>query len=114
MKNIITWIKTIFAAIAGVFFSIMLFTVVKKYYYVKKKQNIESPLPFIKDKKNINTIYVKKDNEWSEVRLPQTIDNQNVKAVQINNCKNVVEVKLKHETIDFSSYIGDGSSSLDL
>ena len=104
------WIRNIFALIIGVVSFVFAGIVIKKYLAVSNKKKIESPLPFKRDKKNKQILYVKKDKEWLEITLPKSMENKNVKAVQINKEKSLVEVKIKHETIDYNSYTTPGDN----
>ena len=86
---------------------------------IKKKaikvDEIKSPEPFIRDKKNDNIIKIRKNNIWSEVVLPEGMKNKDVKAVQNSSYTNGVKVKVKHEKINFSNIDnGNNSNTLDI
>lgn len=102
---------------------LMITALLSSYFIIKtvlktiaeKIDNVESPVYFIKDKDNEGVIFIKKDKEFIEVKLPDDVSNKDVLAVQLNKETQKVEVEIKHEKITFNNNNNTaGSSNLDL
>ena len=105
MKNIWKWIlRNIgFVVLAGI--GVIKF--VNYFLSSSKVENVDSPLPFQKSKADEGEILVIDKDTLVTVKLPDGVKNKNVKAVQINNKENKVQVEVKHEKIPVDNSVND-------